>query len=369
MSKRALAIAAFVLLSIPSLSIAELRIASWNIQHLGWNNEKSYEAVARIASQFDFIAIQELMNKEGIHRLESTLERKTGESWSAIYSHALGESTYREKYAFLWRDSAVEYAEGAVVYLDKHNKFAREPFSALFRAKDSGVEFVAANVHIVYGRRVSDRTPEIQALRDYWDWLAEVYPEHTTRRMLLGDFNLRPSHVAWMQMRKVAQPLITEGGTTLSTHDRQYANLYDNIWVSLDHDLPITEVGILEFPVLLSETTHHYWSHETARAHVSDHAPVFALFSSARLHDVRYGELHVPNLVAMGEKPTSAEECIDLNRASREMLERLPHIGPGRSDSIVRGRPWRTIDDLSRISGIGGGRLLDIQQSGLVCTL
>jgi hypothetical protein len=35
-------------------------------------------------------------------------------------------------YALIWRDSTVEYSDGAVVYFDRENHFIREPFSAKF---------------------------------------------------------------------------------------------------------------------------------------------------------------------------------------------------------------------------------------------
>ena len=184
-------IISFTVLSlITAATCAELRPAFWNIQHLGWNNDKSYEAVARVSAQFDLLAIQEVMNTDGLALLVETLERKTGEGWESLNSEPLGENTYREKYAFIWREDAVEYLDGAVTYIDERDRFVREPFSARFRVKSTGMTFVGATVHIVYGDTISDRTPEIRALRHYWDWLEEVYPEDADRCML---FSVSPS--------------------------------------------------------------------------------------------------------------------------------------------------------------------------------
>ncbi len=188
---------------------AEVRIASWNIQNLGWGEQKSYPALGLIGAHFDFIAVQEAMTREGLERFKEALEAHTGEPWEKIYSHLIGRGTYKEKYAFVWRSSAIEYIDGAVVYLDTTDRFAREPFSARFRARGNGTEFVAATVHILYGRSVSDRTPEIETLREYWDWLGETFKG--SERILLGDFNLPPQHPAWAPMREVARPLITDG--------------------------------------------------------------------------------------------------------------------------------------------------------------
>ena len=50
-------------------------------------------------------------------------------------------------------------------------------------------------------------------------------------------------------------------------------------------------------------------------------------------------------------------EYIDLNTASAAELERLPGIGAGRAQTIVTYReehgPFRTVDDLSHVTGIG----------------
>jgi len=44
---------------------------------------------------------------------------------------------------------------------------------------------------------------------------------------------------------------------------------------------------------------------------------------------------------------------VDLNRASIEKLETLPEIGPETAKAIVKGRPYKTVDDLKRVKGIG----------------
>ncbi|WP_447928372.1 endonuclease/exonuclease/phosphatase family protein [Vreelandella sp. EE27] len=347
-------------------AIADIRIGSWNIQNFGWGEQKSVAAVAQVANQFDILAIQEVMNVEAISFLHALLEGSTGESWSFMHSHLMGSSPrYQEMYVFLWRDSTVTYEDGAVVYIDDRNAFAREPYSARFRSLESDTDFVLATVHITYGKSISDRTPEIHALRSYWDWLEEVYPESANRRMLVGDFNLRPSHEAWSELFEVAQPLIITGATTLSSNDRQYANLYDNIIVSLGHDLPISEVGIFTFPELLSKNS-EYWSHEAARRHVSDHAPVFATFGDTPLHDSADLIVEIPEQPVEQERDSN-ENCIDLNTASREELVGIIHIGEVRVDDLIGQRPLESANQLTRIHGIGPARIADIKAQNLIC--
>ena len=255
-----------------------VRIASWNIERLGHGGHKSFPALAKIASRFDLIAVQEVMTEEGIQRLHAYLEDHTDETWGIRYSDALGRSTYREKYAFLWRESRINFLGRELTYLDITDAFAREPYSARFESAHTGRSFVIGTVHITYGQTVGDRVVEVHALREYWDFLNENIVEPGDTLILTGDFNLRPSHDAWDELKEVALPMITEGATTLSSIDGRYANLYDNIWLPLDHSLPVTDSGIFRFPLLLG------WDHEKSRRHVSDHAPVYIIVGNAQLN-------------------------------------------------------------------------------------
>ncbi|QFU00983.1 Endonuclease/Exonuclease/phosphatase family protein [Halomonas sp. THAF5a] len=201
---------------VPGLAQADALIGSWNIKHLGWNNDKAFEQVAHVANHFDLLAIQELMDTSAMARLEREVEALSGEPWSSMASRDLGRSTYTEHYAFLWRESEVAYADSAVVFLDHGDTFSREPYAARFRDVETGDLFTAATVHVVYGDNVGDRLPEIDALADYWQWLDEI--AKGTPRLLMGDFNLAPDHEAWAPLRALgAVPAITDGQSTLAT--------------------------------------------------------------------------------------------------------------------------------------------------------
>ncbi|MES3674588.1 helix-hairpin-helix domain-containing protein [Halomonas elongata] len=351
---KGLTAALIVALGLPGTANADITIGTWNLKHLGWNNGKRLDLVAHIAQGTDLWALTEVMDESAVAQLEGELESLTGEQWSSMTSHEVGRSSYQESYSYLWRDSAVEYTKGAVVYLDPGDEFAREPYLAEFADKETGQEVALAAVHIVYGDSRADRTPEIRQLAEIWGWMSEVYPD--TPRLIAGDYNLAPDHEAWQMLRdQGAVPAITSGATTLSTTDGQYSNLYDNLWHDADV-LDVTGDGIVRFPELLGLT------HEQARDIVSDHAPIYVTVGNAE-----------PGFIAMEGASSGGEsvgsECININDATVSRLDELPHIGPSRAESVIGERPYESVDGLTRVSGIGPSRVEDIAASGLVCSL
>lgn len=62
------------------------------------------------------------------------------------------------------------------------------------------------------------------------------------------------------------------------------------------------------------------------------------------------GRMPGEELLALGVK-------LDVNTASADELEALPGIGPTLAQRIVAGRPYRTVADLDRVSGIGPARM------------
>ncbi|TQE99090.1 MAG: endonuclease/exonuclease/phosphatase [Spiribacter salinus] len=337
-------LAALLLVAAPA--VADLRLASWNIRHLGWDNDKDMEAVASVAAGFDLIAIQELMDPAAVELLIGTLAETTGESWRALTSQAFGRSSYREHYTFVWRGSEVELTGRIGGYPDPGDRFAREPFAARFRDRDTGEELLLATVHIVYGDTIRERALEITTLDDYWVWLDDKGGDFPI--VLVGDFNLAPDHASWNELDALADPLLTEGATTLSTDVGEYANLYDNLWLEPD-EITVTGSGIFQVPRCLG------LDHEYVRERLSDHAPVY----------LTVGSTHVSCPAV--ETRAADSDCVDINSASAEDLTRIKHIGSSRARAIIQGRPWTDIDDLQAVHGISRERLADIRAEGVAC--
>ena len=64
--------------------------------------------------------------------------------------------------------------------------------------------------------------------------------------------------------------------------------------------------------------------------------------------------LSVGNVLAAGA-------LIDINTADQKALESLPGVGPATAKAIVQGRPYKSVDDLANVKGIGKSKLEKIK--------
>lgn len=64
---------------------------------------------------------------------------------------------------------------------------------------------------------------------------------------------------------------------------------------------------------------------------------------------------------------TIPDSCIDINSASVAELEEIIEIGPERASELIELRPFASIDDLKRLTGIGDARIGKIKEQGLAC--
>lgn len=67
------------------------------------------------------------------------------------------------------------------------------------------------------------------------------------------------------------------------------------------------------------------------------------------------------------EKRASDENCIDINSANIDDIQKIIHFGPARAEELIEKRPFSSVEDLTRISGIGPSRIEDIIEQDLAC--
>lgn len=88
----------------------------------------------------------------------------------------------------------------------------------------------------------------------------------------------------------------------------------------------------------------------------SDPNRIAELRAEQRMEDQKLKELQ--QQVKKMQKP---QQLIDLNTATKKELESIPGIGPVLAERIMAGRPYRNIDELLKIKGIGKKNLSKIR--------
>lgn len=59
--------------------------------------------------------------------------------------------------------------------------------------------------------------------------------------------------------------------------------------------------------------------------------------------------------------------CVDLNEASLNDLQKISHVGAERAQLIINARPFQSLDDLITINGLSETRVQEIKQQGVAC--
>ena len=100
---------------------------------------------------------------------------------------------------------------------------------------------------------------------------------------------------------------------------------------------------------------------------------VFADFAGLQLERVKQPTATPPEATPSSDEPPASDSTdtvdncsLNLNTASVDELQSLPHIGPERAEALVQLRPIRRLQDLRKIDGIGPARLREIDDYGVI---
>ncbi len=267
-----------------------IKLASFNLLHLGWDNDKDIDKVANILARYDIIALQEVMNTEIMNALESKLDsfpiNDIPIDWDYIISdQKLGRSSYKEYYAIAFRTDKISYLpETKYIYNDIGDKFQREPFYASF--KSGNFDFTLVTMHLIWsGSGSEDKTKRNKELDELAVAFQKIQDEDLNENdvILVGDFNMKPSETHWINLKAVDTMtyLIREEDEALTTIGKNgMSNLYDNIWFQKKYTNYeyANESGVyLFFNDFYQNSTNKY---ENARAYISDHVPVWSKFKT-----------------------------------------------------------------------------------------
>ena len=197
---------------IPAKAADNLLIATWNIRSFAsltrkWTataadlpkrDLRGLRAIIEILSRFDVIALQEV--KGNLRALRATL-KFLGQDWAFLMTDVTGgDAGNDERLAFLFDRTRVRpsgLAAELVVPPARLNRigedalreqFARTPYAVSFRRKCA--TFILVTLHIVYGDRGCERTPELKELAEWFrDWAKQAHRYHHNL-IALGDFNI-----------------------------------------------------------------------------------------------------------------------------------------------------------------------------------
>ena len=261
----------------------QIIVGSFNIQSFGktkMGKPAVVGALVDIARRFDILAIQELRDKDQsvIPDFLSHINQN-GFSYAAAVGPRQGyivagrTTRYFEQSVFIYDTKTIEIIGDSYAAIDRANIMHRPPFVGQFRCKGTPPNlqpftFNLLNVHI----DPDDAHQEFMALQPI---IAEIYHQHPNEDdfILLGDFNDEPHKYAryqWMRQQHAALPSQWKTNTAMT-------KAYDNIVFDRELTAEFTsQSGVMN---LMEE---YQISRDDAK-HISDHMPVWAVFSNSEV--------------------------------------------------------------------------------------
>ncbi len=239
----------------------EARIATWNIRILsdGSRDDEELTLIASLFDYFDFVALQEVRDREVLERLSKALP-----GWTFLISEPVG-AVQKERYSFFYREDLFEPLSDPFLLDDPEDRFLREPYIGQFRS--GAFDFVVITIHTVYGSSIRQRRAENSLLDEVIMQIERAYaPEADI--FLMGDFNLPANDRGWDIISHL--PMVSpELMTTI-----QDSSSYDNIWYSPEHTNEFDHrYSVIRFDEFLFNN-----DDAAASRAVSDHRPVVGYF-------------------------------------------------------------------------------------------
>ena len=341
---------------------SRLSVAAWNIRILSDNSRDDGELhkIAQTLIDYDFIAISELRDGTVLKRTQQILSQMGLSQMGGMYQYQLSPAVGRgvkERYAFLYKRDLVSVVNQGELYpdaADGKDDFSRDPYWATFRA--GAFDFSVIVVHVIWGDTVGPRKAEVRALADVYRYVQEVNATEEDV-LLVGDFNRNPNDTE-AYSRIMAIPSMTRLFELPQKSHIRDSSLYDNIFFQSDY---VTEYlgssGIDKF-----DETDFGNDDEAANLAVSDHRPVWAVFSINQDDDGSNedGQITVPVQIS---EDVNADGVINI----QDLVLVASNFGQiGRNTADVNGDGIVNIVDLTLVAGalVGGAAPTVEDQNG-----
>jgi endonuclease/exonuclease/phosphatase family metal-dependent hydrolase len=274
-----------VRLSSLSKSPDTIRIATFHIQMFGDQKSSDQEVIAviaKIVSQFDVIAIQEVRSDDAlpIRRLVDLLNASGGR-FTATVSEPIGRSNDRESYAYVWDETRIRLIpQSAYVVNDQADRMNREPMVASFQVNTGTADgrvpfrFTLINAHTSPIDVAAGNGNELDVLDDVFVSVRQYDYESTGEEdcILLGDLGTNTEGLR--QLGQIPDVTTIAGDIRTSTIGNQ---TFDHILIDRRLTREFTgRFGVLDFPSDFGLTAEQ-------ASKISDHLPLWAEFSAYEL--------------------------------------------------------------------------------------
>lgn len=270
--------ACLLLLSGVAPAAAYLRVMSWNTLHAGysgstdWNGYAAqawndFGTTAAAANGVDLIFAQEVMYDTAAASMAAALTAISGYTWDYRVTAAIGRSSYKERYAVLFRTDRVQILS-ATVWADTGDKFEREPQIVKLKQIQTGADFTFINWHTVFGE-TAERQAEIAQMATVFSSI-QAASSSDQDVILLGDHNREATSPWWANLIGLS-PAVSYRVNDLTSINTScaFASAYDHFWFQASY--------LTEF----SSAGRDYIASMCAARDLSDHAPIFLQLYSA----------------------------------------------------------------------------------------
>ncbi len=254
-----------------------LMIGTFNVQRFGESKMGKPDVMKHLrelALPFDVLAIQEVVSKDVkiIQEFVTKLNDEYNVQFNYITSPWLGDTSYKERYAFIYDTSRLTLLEQPFVLSDPENKLHREPLVARFAVRADESEnpftFVLVNVHTDPDVAVA----EMDFISDLVNVLQSTYAGQEDDLMILGDFNLDP--------KKIFEDTKFAGRTdwasvldpTVMTNTAGTKSYHNILFSPSRTEEFLNRKGVINFKQKFALT-------DDSAKEISDHMPVWAAFS------------------------------------------------------------------------------------------
>ena len=248
-----------------SNTLTKIRVGSWNMKRLGEGSKYNQLAAKIIEDNFDIIAIQEVMNINGINQLLGNMP-----GWNyTISTQAVGTS-YKEYYATLYRSEGITILS-SYVFSDTQNLFEREPMISCFKYLNIS-SFCLISIHVIYGSTVGPRDSEIQALAN--NVISPILSLEGIEKdyIAVGDFNRSGSVASFSSFNTMGFNIVNSQNMSTTIGTNGYVNPYDHIIANTSETKQLVPSSYKMIDIVSSYCggTAGYCS-----TNISDHAPVY----------------------------------------------------------------------------------------------